>query len=110
MKKTTYSNATLNVVLQQTESITTDSCPIGIISRNPEGQFLFEESARRCRCEQRNPIRFDGPYLSLTRKKDGRYSFNMKPVTCNDKLNFKTFSEGVRKDIKQAFEHIQAVQ
>lgn len=108
MKKQTFTNATIDVVLQHTESISTSSCATGVMSKDKYGHFLFEEGVRRSRSESRNPLLYDGPYLSLTRKKDGRYSFNMKPVSSNAILDFKKYSDGVRKDLKQAFEHIQA--
>lgn len=108
MKKVIYNNTTINVVLQNTEAITSTCCPSGIISVDENGNLLFEEEIKRGKPENRNPILFDGPYLSLTRKKDGRYSFNMKPICYKPELDFKTFADGVRKDIKEAFKHINA--
>ena len=49
MKKTVYLNQTINVVLQQETEVTTDNCPKGIISKDENGEFRFEEEIRKGR-------------------------------------------------------------
>lgn len=75
MKKKTYLNVTLQCLMQQEEMDATN-CPTGVLSMNNEG-FRFEETLRNRRL-RRNPKLFDGEYVSMVRKQNGRYQCHLK--------------------------------
>lgn len=95
MKKVTYSKINLNCVFQHNEGIEETKCLNGIISRTGQGSFRFEEAIRKGQ-NPRNPKLYDGRYLSMVRKSNGKYQFHMKslPETFDrEKLPFAIFTE-----------------
>ena len=79
MKKTVYLNQTINIVLQQETEVTTDNCPKGIISKDENGEFRFEEEIRKGRAP-RNPKLYDGPCVSLVKMQNGKYQMHLKTM------------------------------
>ena len=108
MKKVIISNATLEVVLQDSGEFSETSCPSGVISITGENNVKFEQSVGRSSTDSRNPKLLDGQYLSLTRKKNGKYSFNMKTLEFSPGLDGKAFAQGVKSEILKAFKFINA--
>lgn len=97
MKKKVYNNATINMVLQQETEVSTENCPKGIISKDENGDFRFEEEIRKGRAP-RNPKLFDGNFISMVRMQNGKYQCHLKtfnPTKDLDRqeLAFKVYSE-----------------
>ena len=97
MKKTVYHNTTINIVLQQEAEVSTDNCPKGVISKDEDGAFRFEEEIRKGR-PPRNPKLYDGPKVSLVRQRDGRYALSLKKIDLSTDfepadLAFKIYSD-----------------
>lgn len=107
MKKVIYNNTTINVVLQNTEEITSESCPTGIISKDANGDFRFEEAVVR-RIDKRNPKLFDGEYLSMVRMQNGKYQFHMKTLQASASLDPRDLAKKVGAEIVKAFKFINA--
>ena len=95
MKKVTFPKIDLNCILQKADNITKDKCLNGIISRQGNGKFRFEETIRKGRAP-RNPKLFDGNYVSMVRKQNGKYQFYMKTLADNfnrDNLAYSIYAE-----------------
>ena len=102
MHKKTYSNTTLICALQKNEALQESECLTGIISRTTGG-FRFEEAIRKGRAP-RNPKLYDGKYISMVRKQNGRYQCHLKYMSKGFDKN--TFAEGVYHDIINALKII----
>lgn len=107
MKKVIIENATIEMVLQGDNELSNNNCPSGVLSLKGEKTVRFEEAIREC-YGKRNPKLHSGKYLSLTRKKNGKYSFNMKTLEFDPEMDVKEFARGVQKEIITAFNFIKA--
>jgi len=95
MKKITYPQVDLNCIFQQVDNIQDSQCLNGIISRQGDGKFRFEEAIRKGR-SPRNPKLFDGEHISMVRMQNGKYQFHMKTLADGfdrEKLPFAIYSE-----------------
>lgn len=101
MKKVTYPKIDLNCILQKVDNITDNQCLNGIISRQDNGQFRFEEAIRKGRAP-RNPKLFDGTYISMVRKQNGKYQFHMK--TLADNFNRKKLAYAIYAEVAAALQ------
>ena len=108
MKKVIIENATIEVVLQDGNELSESNCPNGVISLKGDNTYKFEEAVRQPKSDKRNPKLIDGSFLSMTRKKNGKYSFNMKTLEFDPELDVKEFARGVQKEIITAFNFIKA--
>ena len=79
MKKKTYKNSTIDILMQQAEDFNGAEGFNGIITKNSDGSFRFEEEIRKGR-PPRNPKLYDGPKVSLVRQRDGRYALSLKKI------------------------------
>lgn len=107
MKKQVYNNTTLNVVLQNETEVSSDNCPKGIISKDENGEFRFEEEIRKGR-PARNPKLHDGKYLSMVRMANGKYQFHMKTLQADPDTDVNEVAREVAKEIRQGFKIINA--
>lgn len=107
MKKKVYTGATLNVVLQNDTEVSSDNCPKGIISKDENGEFRFEEEIRKGR-PARNPKLHDGKYLSMVRMQNGKYQFHMKTLQADPDTDVNEVAREVAKEIRQGFKIINA--
>ena len=97
-------NANITCALQQDSEIINEKCLSGILSRNNDG-FLFEEAIRKGRAP-RNPKLFDGKYISMVRKQNGRYQCHIK--TFNPKeIDRKEAAFDIYCELIKAFNIIQ---
>ena len=69
----------------------------GLLTRDGDEHFIFEESCRKRRCP-RNPKLFDGEYCSLVHMQNGKYQIHMKTINASaisdrKQLAFSVYSE-----------------
>lgn len=103
MKKKTYQNTTLDVVLQHLEEVPEGVCLNGIISINESTQtFRFEESIRKGRAP-RNPKLYDGDFISMVRMQNGRYQCHLKTFNPTPAMNRQDMAYRVYNELIQAF-------
>ena len=93
----------LTCTLQKSEELLESQCLTGVISKTHYG-FCFEEAISKGR-QPRNPKLYDGKYISMVRRKNGRYqchikSFDPKEIDRNEVAN------DIYAEISQAFEFI----
>ena len=89
----------LKTIMQEDAQLTLGQCYRGMLTRDSECHFLFEEAAaaggRRC---SRNPKLYDGKYISLVHMQNGRYQVHMRTIDASladDRrdLAFRIYSE-----------------
>ena len=84
MYKQTINNISLQLVMQQPQVVINPSMShTGVLSRNGEG-FRFEEAVKQKR-PRRNPKLYEGDYVSLVHRSDGKYACTLKYVRPKDK-------------------------
>lgn len=71
-------NTNLTCTLQQDNEISQNKCYTGIFSKRGNS-LKFEEAIRKGRAP-RNPKLFDGKYITLVRKTNGKYQIHAKAL------------------------------
>ena len=97
MKKNVNLCVDLKTVMQNDALPIEGQCYTGVLTRDGEEHFVFEESCRKHRCP-RNPKLFDGQYCSLVHMQNGKYqvhlrTINASQVTDRRELAFNVYSE-----------------
>ena len=97
MIKNTHLNVDLKTVMQQGAHLQEGLCYNGVLTRDGEDHYRFEEATRRGICK-RNPKLFDGEYISLVHMRNGRYQCHMKTISASTVsdcygLAYKVYSE-----------------
>ena len=97
MKKNVNLCVDLKTVMQNDALPVEGQCYTGVLTRDGEEHFVFEESCHRRSC-QRNPKLFDGKYCSLVHMQNGKYqvhlrTINASQVTDRRELAFNVYSE-----------------
>lgn len=99
MTKKNYSQIELSCVYQQVQDIEQNQCLNGIISRQGDGKFRFEESVRKGRAP-RNPKLYDGKFISMVKMQNGRYQCHLK--TMDEHFDRKNFAFAVYSELTAA--------
>ena len=81
MYKQTINNISLQLVMQQPEVVNQPMCLAGVLSKN-QNQYRFEQAVKQKR-PRRNPKLYEGDYVSLVHRSDGKYACTLKCI--NDK-------------------------
>lgn len=76
MKKKSINNARLMILTQNGSELTEHNCLTGIMSKNASG-FRFEEAIRKGRVPL-NPKLYEGQFVSMVKRKNGRYQCYLK--------------------------------
>lgn len=82
MYKQTINNISLQLVMQQPAVADTQKNHTGVLSMNPDG-FRFEEAVKQKR-PRRNPKLYEGQYVSLVHRSDGKYACTLKHIATPD--------------------------
>ena len=83
MFKQTISNISLELVMQHSEVSELPKNHSGVLSRYQDG-FRFEEAVKQKR-PRRNPKLYEGQYVSLVHRSDGKYACSLKCISTHDK-------------------------
>ena len=98
MVKNTNLCVDLKTVLQH-DTVLSEGMPYnGVLTRDSDDHYLFEEAVRYNRHVRRNPKLFDGNYCSLVHMQNGRYQIHMRTIDASSiddsrSLAFKVYSE-----------------
>ena len=79
MVKNTNLCVDLKTVMQKDALLAKGQCYNGILTRDSETHYRFEETIRKGR-RPRNPKLYDGKHISMVRKSNGRYQIYMKTM------------------------------
>lgn len=89
MYKQFFRNTMLQLVMQQSEVMNQQMSLAGVLSKEGEG-FRFEQAVK-CKRPRRNPKLYEGQYVSLVHRSDGKYACTLKCIH--------------RKDGEEVFDH-----
>lgn len=97
MKKNTNLCVDLKTIMQNDALLVEGQCYTGVLTRDSEAHFRFEESIRKGRAPL-NPKLFDGEYVSMVRMQNGKYQFHFKTINLTHDLDrqalaYKVYSE-----------------
>ena len=82
MYKQIVNNISLQLVMQQSEVFNQPISYTGVLSKNPDG-YRFEQAKKQKRL-RRNPKLYEGDYVSLVHRSDGKYACTLKHITTPD--------------------------
>ena len=83
MYRQIISNTQLQLVMQKFEVFNQSMSHTGVLSMNPDG-FRFEEAVKQKR-PRRNPKLYEGQYVSLVHRSDGKYACTLKYIRDQEK-------------------------
>lgn len=95
MIKKMFKSVNITCLLQQGEDVSVNKCLNGLFSRNADGSFSFEEVLLKVR-DLRNAKLFEGKFVSLVRRKDGKLQLHFKAlgsVENPQQLAYEVYSE-----------------
>lgn len=97
MQKNTNLCVDLKTVMQTDAHLVEGQCYNGVLTRDGQDHFIFEESCQRKSC-QRNPKLFDGQYCSLVHMQNGKYQVHLRTINASaivdrNQLAFNVYSE-----------------
>ena len=75
----------------------------GLLTRNTEDDFTFLE-AEAPKPEKHNPQVFRGEFITITRRKDGSYHPNFRPIQISQGFNHVRFAAAVANELMWALE------
>ena len=78
MYKKVFNNITLQLVMQNPQVINQPISHAGVLSQEGDG-FRFEEAVKIKR-PRRNPKLYEGRYVSLVHRSDGKYACTLKYI------------------------------
>ena len=105
MRKINYANVNLTCAFQQMTDLPTDHCIGGVLSRT-ENSFKFEEAVKQSRRPKRNPKLFDGKYITLVRKTNGKYQIHAKALRIEPGFNPSDVAFGYFQEVSSALKFI----
>lgn len=104
MTNITINNTNLTCMLQQDNEISQNKCYTGIFSKRGNS-LKFEEAIRKGRAP-RNPKLFDGKYITLVRKTNGKYQIHAKTLRLEPGFNPNDVAFGFFQEVSSALKYI----
>lgn len=95
----------LKTVMQNDTLLVEGQCYNGVLTRNGEDHFIFEESCARKSC-QRNPKLFDGKYCSLVHMQNGKYQVHLRTINASQVTDRRELAFNVYTELLTAFDII----
>ena len=93
----------LKTVMQNEAHLVEGQCYNGVLTRDDEDHFVFEESARHRGRDPRNPKLFDGQYCSLVHMQNGKYQIHMKTINASSITDRNALAFNVYSELLSAF-------
>ena len=91
----------LKTVLQNDAQVAEGKCYNGTLSRTDDDHYLFEESVTTSR-QRRNPKVYEGQYLSMVHKEDGRYQYHFKSMPDLTRIDRDALALGIYREVVAA--------
>lgn len=92
----------LKTVMQYDAHLVLGQCYTGVLTRDGDDHFIFEESSHKGRVT-RNPKLFDGNYCSLVHMQNGKYQIHMKTINASEINDRHDFAFRVYTELLTAF-------
>ncbi|MGM9704103.1 MAG: hypothetical protein ACI3YZ_11255 [Prevotella sp.] len=104
MTNITILNTNISCILQQDNEIGLNKCYAGIFSKSGNA-LKFEEAIRKGRAP-RNPKLFDGKYITLVRKTNGKYQIHAKTLHLENGFNPAAIALGYYQEVSNALKFV----
>ena len=95
----------LKTVMQSDTQLSEGQPYNGLLTRDGEDHYIFEESCRKRR-PPRNPKLFDGNYCSLVHMQNGKYQIHMKTINASAISDRRELAFNVYTELLTAFDVI----
>ncbi len=102
MKKNTNLCVDLKTIMQEDAILYEGHGYHGVLTRDGEDHYLFEEASHLTRSNQRNPKLFDGKFCSLVHMQNGKYKIHMRTFNASSIGNGKAYAQKCYKELKEA--------
>jgi hypothetical protein len=73
----------------------------GVLTRDNDDHYTFTETVQAC-VEKRNPQVYRGKHITVTRKDDGTYRPNFRPIPRGEGFSLERYALGVYNEICMA--------
>lgn len=103
MKKNTNLCIDLKTIMQEDALLLEGRSYRGVLTRDGEDHYIFEEAVRNGHPVHRNPKLFDGRYCSLVHMQNGRYQIHMKTIDASAVSDHKDLAFRVYTELLDAF-------
>lgn len=74
----------------------------GVLTRDTDGHYQFVETLPSL-AAKRNPHVYAGAYITITRRDDGSFRPNFKPMRMNECFSVDSYAIGVMNELREAF-------
>ena len=106
MKRLNIQNTQIEIIMQNSADILIPKSLTGILSkRKEENAFRFEESVRPA-TPARNPKLYDGQYISLVRKSNGKYQIYTRLLEVNSSFDPSFVAVQFFREINDALQYL----
>ena len=75
----------------------------GVLTRDTDDHYSFIETVQ-ARVEKRNPQIYRGEFVTVTRREDGTYHPNLRPMKVGGGFNVEYYASGVANELLWALE------
>ena len=75
----------------------------GVLTRDTDDHYTFTETVQAC-VEKRNPQVFRGEFVTITRRDDGSYRPNFRPMKVGADFSVEKYAAGVANELLWALE------
>lgn len=96
----------LKTVMQNDALLKRDKTYHGVLTRDAEDHFLFEETLP-AKSYHRNEKLYEGKYCSLVHKQSGKYQIHLKAMNANDIKQVSTIAFNIYSEIDNALKIIK---
>lgn len=93
----------MKTMLRRDSVMKIDKSYPGVLTRDMEDHFWFIETQPQTACK-RNPHVFVGKYITITRKDDGTYRPNFRPMPKGKGFSLERYASGVASELLWALE------
>ena len=102
MKKNVNLCIDLKTLMQEDVILCAGQCYRGLLTRTGDHQFLFEECVPAVRHYHRHPKLYDGRYVNLVRKPNGRYQVRMRDIDASAVADSHELAQRIYMELQEA--------
>ena len=104
MKKNVNLCIDLKTLMQEDPILNEGQCYRGLLTRTGDQEFLFEECVPSVRHYHRHPKLYDGRYVNLVRKENGRYQVRMRDIDASAVKDSRELAYRIYMELQEALE------
>lgn len=106
-KKNTLLCVDLKTAMQEDDYLLIGRTYRGVLTRDGEMHYLFEKESRTSgQAHHRNPKLYDGRYISLVRKSNGRYQIHTRTIDPSEIKDIRQWTNALASELLDALDFI----